>query len=54
VIDFNSPSFFARFFANAMKKDLEKKGVDTGKMVDQRDWDGIRAWAADVAAKGKA
>jgi menaquinone-dependent protoporphyrinogen oxidase len=53
VVDFDSPNFFARFFANAMKKDFEKKGIDTSKPVDHRDWDAIRKWAADVAAKAK-
>jgi len=52
-VDFNSPSFVARFMANAMKKDFEKKGIDTSKPVDHRDWDAIRRWAADVAAKAK-
>jgi menaquinone-dependent protoporphyrinogen oxidase len=53
LVDFNSPNFMARFMANAMKKDFEKKGVDTSKPVDHRDWDAIRKWAADVAAKAK-
>jgi menaquinone-dependent protoporphyrinogen oxidase len=53
-VDFESPSFMARFMANAMKKDFAKKGIDTSKPVDHRDWDAIRRWAADVAAKAKA
>ena len=53
-INFNSPSFIARFMASMMKKDFEKKGIDTSKPVDHRDWDAIRQWAADVAARAKA
>ncbi|MGE5465395.1 MAG: flavodoxin domain-containing protein [Betaproteobacteria bacterium] len=52
-VNFDSPSFMARLMANAMKKDFEKKGIDTSKPVDHRDWDAIRKWAADVAAKAK-
>jgi menaquinone-dependent protoporphyrinogen oxidase len=52
-VNFDSPSFMARFMANMMKKDFEKKGIDTSKPVDHRDWDAIRQWAADVAAKAK-
>ncbi len=52
-VNFDSPSFMARFMANAMKKEFEKKGIDTSKPVDHRDWDAIRKWAADVAAKAK-
>jgi menaquinone-dependent protoporphyrinogen oxidase len=52
-VDFASPSFMARFMANMMKKDFEKKGIDTSKPVDHRDWDAIRKWAADVAAKAQ-
>lgn len=51
VIDFNSPNLFARLMANAMKADFQKKGVDTSKPVDSRDWAAIRQWAAEVAAK---
>ncbi len=53
VVDFNSKSFVARLMAGAMKKDFEKKGIDTSRPVDHRDWDTIRRWAADVAAKAK-
>ncbi len=52
-INFDSPNFMARFMAKMMKKDFEKKGIDTSKPVDHRDWDAIRRWAADVAAKAK-
>jgi menaquinone-dependent protoporphyrinogen oxidase len=52
-VNFESPSFMARFMANMMKKNFEKQGIDTSKPVDHRDWDAIRKWAADVAAKAK-
>jgi menaquinone-dependent protoporphyrinogen oxidase len=52
-VNFDSPGFMARFMANMMKKDFEKKGIDTSKPVDHRDWNAIRQWAADVAAKAK-
>jgi menaquinone-dependent protoporphyrinogen oxidase len=54
LVDFEHPSFFARPMANAMKKDLEKKGQDTSKPYDTRDFPAIRQWAAEVAAKAKA
>jgi menaquinone-dependent protoporphyrinogen oxidase len=53
-VDFEHPTFFASFMANAMKKDMEKKGQDTSKPYDTRDFPAIRRWAADVAAKAKA
>jgi menaquinone-dependent protoporphyrinogen oxidase len=52
-VNFESPAFMARFMANMMKKNFEKQGIDTSKPVDHRDWDAIRKWAADVAAKAK-
>lgn len=51
VVNFDSPNFFARIMANAMKADFQKKGFDTSKPIDQRDWEAIRQWAKDVAAK---
>ncbi len=54
LVDFEHPAFFARPMAGAMKKDLEKKGMDTSKPYDTRDFVAIRKWAADVAAKAKA
>lgn len=53
LVDFEHPTFFARPMAMAMKKDLEKKGKDTSKPYDTRDFVAIRKWAADVAAKAK-
>ncbi|HMK45444.1 MAG TPA: flavodoxin domain-containing protein [Methanocella sp.] len=53
LVDFDSPNFLARFMAGAMKKDFEKKGVDTSKPVDTRDWAAIRQWAEDVAVKAR-
>ncbi len=54
MVDFEHPSFFARPMSMAMKKDLEKKGKDTSKPYDTRDFVAIRKWAADLAAKAKA
>jgi menaquinone-dependent protoporphyrinogen oxidase len=54
LVDFEHPTFFARPMAGAMKKDLEKKGQDTSKPYDTRDFAAIRQWAVDVAAKAKA
>jgi menaquinone-dependent protoporphyrinogen oxidase len=54
LIDFEHPPLLARPFSMAMKKDLEKKGMDTSKPYDTRDFTAIRTWAADVAAKAKA
>jgi menaquinone-dependent protoporphyrinogen oxidase len=50
-VDFDSPNFIAKFMAGAMKKDLDKKGIDMSKPYDTRDWTAIRQWAKDVAAK---
>lgn len=52
-INFDSPNLIAKFMANAMKNDFAKKGIDTTRPVDQRDWNAIRAWAADVTAKAR-
>jgi len=49
-LDFNSRGRIDRFFG-AVKKDFEKKGFDTSKPIDQRDWAAIRAWASSMAAK---
>jgi menaquinone-dependent protoporphyrinogen oxidase len=49
-LDFNSKSRIDRFFG-AVKKDMEKKGFDTSKPIDQRDWAAIRVWASGLAAK---
>ena len=53
-VDFEHPPLLARPLAMAMKKDLEKKGQDTSKPYDTRDFAAIRQWAADVTAKAKA
>ena len=54
LIDFEHQVLLARLFTNAIKKDLEKKGMDPNKPYDTRDFAAIRKWAADVAAKAKA
>lgn len=51
---FDSWNPVARLANNVMKKEFEKKGIDTSQPVDRRDWDAIRQWAADVAAEAKA
>jgi menaquinone-dependent protoporphyrinogen oxidase len=49
----NGPGIMGKLMGGAMKKDYAAKGVDVSKPLDQRDWDAIRKWAADVAAKAK-
>lgn len=49
-LDFTSRSRIDRFFG-AVKKDLEQKGFDTSKPIDQRDWAAIRTWAGSLAEK---
>lgn len=51
---FGSWNPIARIACNVMKKEYEKKGIDTSKPVDRRDWNAIRLWAEDVARKAKA
>jgi menaquinone-dependent protoporphyrinogen oxidase len=53
-IDLLNPGFFVKPVAGAMKKDLEKKGIEAGPSYDTRDFPAVRQWAADVAAKAKA
>ena len=53
VVNFDSPNFLAKIMANAMKADFEKKGMDTSKPIDQRDWEAIRQWTKDVAVKAR-
>ena len=50
---FTGGNFVTQFMANMLKKDYEKRGIDTSKPIDHRDWDAIRKWAADVGAKAK-
>lgn len=51
-LDFNSKGRIDRFFG-AVKKDMEQKGFDTSKPIDQRDWAAIRAWAGSIAEKAQ-
>jgi menaquinone-dependent protoporphyrinogen oxidase len=52
-LDFSKPDMLMRVISGPIKKDLEKKGIDTSKPYDARDWDAIRQWARDVAEKGR-
>jgi menaquinone-dependent protoporphyrinogen oxidase len=36
-----------------MKKEFQKKGIDTSKPYDTRDFAAIRKWAEEVAAKAR-
>ena len=49
-LDFNSKRRIDRFFG-AVRKDMEQKGFDTSKPIDQRDWAAIRAWARCLTEK---
>lgn len=49
-LDFNSKGRIDRFFG-AVKQDMEKKGFDTSKPIDQRDWVAIRSWAGSLTEK---
>ncbi len=35
-------------WTKSIKKELEKKGIDTSKRYDYRNWDEIRAWARNL------
>jgi menaquinone-dependent protoporphyrinogen oxidase len=52
-VDFNSPNFFVRILGNAMKKDLQAKGIDVSKPYDTRDMLAIKKWALEIAAKAR-
>ncbi|OPY26924.1 MAG: protoporphyrinogen oxidase [Methanocella sp. PtaU1.Bin125] len=49
-LDFNDRGRIDRFFG-AVRQDFEKKGIDTGRPIDQRDWAAIRVWAIGLATK---
>lgn len=50
-MDFNTSNLIARLTGSVIRKDLEKKGIDTSKPYDTRDFEAIHNWAADIAAK---
>jgi menaquinone-dependent protoporphyrinogen oxidase len=50
-LDFNSGNLIVSLISGAMKKHLEKKGIDTSKTYDTRDFAAIRKWTGEVAAK---
>jgi menaquinone-dependent protoporphyrinogen oxidase len=52
-IDLRNPGLFVKPVATAMKKDLEKKGIEAGPYYDTRDFPAIRQWAAAMAARAK-
>jgi menaquinone-dependent protoporphyrinogen oxidase len=49
VYDFKGRGLFGSIAMWGMKKEMEKRGVDTGKPYDFRDWDRIREWAREAA-----
>ncbi len=53
--DYNNMPWWASMFMNAAKKDLIAAGVKETRpgLFDERDWDAIRAWARDLAAKAR-
>jgi menaquinone-dependent protoporphyrinogen oxidase len=53
--DYNNMPWWASMFMNAAKKDLVASGAKETKpgLYDLRDWDAIRAWARDLAAKAR-
>ena len=52
-MDFNSPSLVVRVIGGTIKKDLAKKGIDTSKPYDTRDFEAIRKWAVEVSTKAR-
>jgi len=49
IYDFRGRGLFGSIAMWGMKKEMEKRGVDTGKPYDFRDWDRIREWGCEVA-----
>lgn len=48
VLDFSKYNFLVKAILNGAKKDFERKGVDTSRPYDFRDWDEIRSWASSL------
>jgi menaquinone-dependent protoporphyrinogen oxidase len=40
--------FLYNMTMKAIKKDMEKQGLDTSKRIDYRDWNEIRTWAKEL------
>ena len=53
--DYNNMPWWASMFMNAAKKDLIATGAKETSpgLYDTRDWDAIRAWARELAAKAR-
>ena len=49
IYDFRGRGLFGSIAMWGMKKEMERRGVDTGKPYDFRDWDRIREWGREVA-----
>lgn len=52
-LDFSKPDLITRIVSGPMKKAFEKKGIDTSKPYDTRDWAAIRQWAREVGEKAR-
>jgi menaquinone-dependent protoporphyrinogen oxidase len=49
IYDFRGHGLFGSIAMWGIKKEMEKRGIDTSKPYDFRDWDRIREWGREVA-----
>jgi menaquinone-dependent protoporphyrinogen oxidase len=49
IYDFRGRGLFGSIAMWGVKKEMEKRGVDTSKPYDFRDWERIREWGREVA-----